>query len=64
MNAEQRRGASLITVTHHIINWKTSNASGWLSGVAASGIVRCPANSTIPSDDVSGIPSGWTRENL
>ncbi len=56
--------SSLTNVTHHITNWNTDYTFNWLYNVAASGIVRCPANSSIPSDDPSGIPSGWTRENL
>ena len=56
--------SSLTSVTHHITNWNTSNTGNWLNGVAATGTVKCPANSTIPSDSTSGIPTGWTRENL
>ena len=56
--------SSLTSVTHHITNWNTSNTGNWLYNVAQSGTVRCPADSTIPSDSASGIPSGWTRENL
>ena len=55
---------SLNNVTHHITSWNTNHAQDWLKGVAASGIVKCPSNSTIPSNSNSGIPSGWTRENL
>lgn len=49
-------------VKHHIGNW--NYASDWLSGVASSGTVECPAASTIPSDTPNGIPSGWTRINF
>lgn len=56
--------SSLTSVTHHITDWNTSNASNWLSGVASSGTVHCPADSTIPSDSASGIPTGWTRIDL
>lgn len=56
--------SSLTSVTHHITNWNASNTNGWLNGVAATGTVKCPANSTIPSNSTDGIPSGWTRENL
>ena len=56
--------SSLTSVTHHITSWNTTNTSNWLENVAASGTVRCPSDSTIPSDNISGIPSGWTRENL
>ena len=56
--------SNLSSVTHHVTSWNTSLANNWLAGVAASGIVKCPSDSTIPSDSNSGIPSGWTRENL
>lgn len=56
--------SSLTSVTHHITNWNTSYAGSWLNNVAASGTVICPSNSTIPADNTSGIPIGWTRINI
>lgn len=56
--------SSLTSVTHHITDWSTSNAQYWLSDVAATGTVYCPADSTIPSDSPSGIPRGWSRVDI
>ena len=37
----------------------------WLEGVSATGDFYCDPNATIfPTNDVSGIPSGWTRHNI
>ena len=37
----------------------------WLSGVSATGDFYCDPSATIfPTNDVSGIPSGWTRHNI
>jgi hypothetical protein len=52
---------SLNYVKHHITEWNIFNTTDWLHNVASSGTVECPANSTIPSNDDDGIPSGWTR---
>lgn len=43
--------------------WDTANANGWVSGVAATGTFVCKSSLTIPVG-TSGIPSGWTREDL
>lgn len=51
-------------VKHNITEWNSSYTTNWLNNVSATGIVECPLNSTIPSDNVSGIPSGWTRVNF
>lgn len=53
--------SSLNYVKIYIVNWSTSDMSGWLSGSAATGTVECPTGSTIPSDSTSGVPSGWTK---
>lgn len=34
------------------------------SCVATEGTVECPTTSTIPSDNVSGIPTGWTHVDI
>jgi hypothetical protein len=52
---------SLNYVKHHITEWNIWNASDWLYNVAPNGTMYCPLNSTIPSNDDDGIPSGWTR---
>ena len=37
----------------------------WLKDVSATGDFYCDPNATIfPTNDVSGIPSGWTRHNI
>ena len=37
----------------------------WLEGVSATGDFYCNPNATIfPTNDVSGIPSGWTRHDI
>jgi len=56
--------SSLNYVKHHIVNWDTTSASDWLYNVAPSGIVKCPANSTMPYDNTSGIPNGWTKVSI
>ena len=55
---------SLTYVKHHIIEWDTNSADNWLYGVASSGTVECPTDSTIPSDSTSGIPEGWTKKTF
>lgn len=55
---------SLKSVKHSIVNWDVENAVGWLAHVAATGVMRCPTNSTIPSNNTAGIPSGWSRINF
>ena len=41
--------------------WSPSSATdNWLSGVAAAGTFRCPADLDTTISDVSHIPSGWT----
>jgi len=54
--AEVRLSATDITATDCLDNW--------LAGVAASGTVYCDANLGIPSNSVSGVPSGWARSTL
>ena len=49
--------------TPNISSWNTTNFDGWLNGVASTGVVSKPAGLTIPTDNVSGIPTGWTTED-
>ena len=43
--------------------WSPSSATdNWLSGVAATGTFKCPADLDTTISDVSHIPSGWTVE--
>ena len=55
---------SLSSVTVHFKTWPTiSNMDGWLSGVAPTGIFRCPAE--LPDERGNGrIPEGWTKVDL
>lgn len=58
---------NLQSVTTYVTNWNTSRASNWLYNAgtnATNPTVYCPADSTIPSDSTSGIPTGWTRADL
>lgn len=59
--------SALQSVTTHVTDWNTSNTTNWLSDAGTSAtnpIVYCPADSTIPSDSNSGIPTSWTRADL
>lgn len=51
-------------IKHNITTWNTTYTYNWLSGVSSSGVVECPANSTIKTDSASGVPKGWTRVNF
>ena len=55
---------SLSSVTVHFKTWPTSTQlNGWLSGVAPTGIFRCPAE--LPDERGNGrIPEGWTKVDL
>lgn len=46
----------------NVSTWDTSKTNDWLNSVASSGTVYKPANLTIPTYDVSGIPDGWTAQ--
>lgn len=59
--------SKLQSVTTNCVNWNTFYASGWLQNAgtnATNPTVYCPADSTIPSDSIDGIPTGWTRADL
>ena len=55
---------SLSSVTVHFKTWpSTSYLNNWLSGVAPTGIFRCPAE--LPDERGNGrIPEGWTKVDL
>ena len=47
--------------TPNISSWNTSYFNNWLSGVAATGTLYKPNTlSDIPTDNASGIPTGWS----
>ena len=50
-------------IAPNISAWNTNNFSNWLYNTAATGVVRKPAGLTIPTNNASGIPSGWTTED-
>lgn len=47
----------------NISTWNTTRMDSWLAGTAATGVVSKPAGLDIPTNNVSGIPSGWTTED-
>ena len=55
---------NLSSVTVHFKTWPTgTQLNGWLSGVAPTGIFRCPAE--LPDQRGNGkIPEGWTKVDL
>lgn len=47
----------------NVSTWDTNKTLYWLYGVASTGVVYKPSTLTIPTDDDSGIPSGWTTQD-
>ena len=47
----------------NVSTWDTNKTAGWLSGVSSTGVVYKPSTLTIPTNDESGIPSGWTTQD-
>ena len=47
----------------NVSTWDTSKTSGWLNGVASTGILYKPSTLTIPTDYNSGVPYGWTTQD-
>lgn len=47
----------------NVSTWNTSNMYNWLANTAATGVVRKPAGLDIPTNNASGVPSGWTTED-
>ena len=50
-------------ISPNISTWQTSYFTNWLSGTASTGTVYKPSNLTIPTNSVSGIPTGWNSGN-
>ena len=40
--------------------WPTDRSQDWLYNVSSTGTFVCPYGLTIPSEDASGVPYGWT----
>lgn len=59
------QGCSSLTLAYapSVSNWVGAGNSGWLQGVAASGVVMKPSTLTIPTDSNSGVPTGWTTQD-
>ena len=58
-------GCSRLTIVYApTITWDTSKTKNWLFNVAASGTVYADSSiiNTIPDNEVSGCPSGWTKQ--
>ena len=47
----------------NVSTWDTNKSQYWLNGVASTGVVYKPSTLTIPTDDDSGIPYGWTTQD-
>ena len=47
----------------NVSTWDTSKTSYWLNGIPSTGVVYKPSTLTIPTDDDSGIPYGWTTQD-
>ena len=47
----------------NVSTWDTNKTSQWLSGVSSTGVVYKPSTLDIPTNDISGIPSGWTTQD-
>ena len=47
----------------NVSTWDTSKTGGWLYSVAPTGVVYKPSTLDIPTNDDSGIPSGWTTQD-
>ena len=47
----------------NVSTWDTSKTSWWLSNVAPTGVIYKPSNLEIPTDNSSGVPSGWTTQD-
>lgn len=50
-------------IAPNVSSWDVNKAYYWLSGTAATGVVRKPAGLTIPTDSPHGVPTGWETEN-
>ena len=58
-------GCSNLTEVYapNVSTWDTSKPTAWLNDVAPTGVVYKPSTLDIPTNDVSGIPSGWTTQD-
>ena len=63
--AEMYSGCNNLTEVYapNVSTWDTNKTYYWLSNVAPTGVVYKPSTLDIPTNDVSGIPSGWTTQD-
>lgn len=47
----------------NVSTWDVSKTPSWLSNVAPTGVVYKPSTLDIPTNNDSGIPSGWTTQD-
>lgn len=47
----------------NVSTWDTNKTSGWLYGVASTGVLYKPSTLTIPTDYDSGLPYNWTTQD-
>lgn len=47
----------------NVSTWDESKTSYWLNGNASTGVVYKPSTLTIPTNNDSGIPYGWTTQD-
>ena len=47
----------------NVSTWDESKTQWWLYNVASTGVLYKPSTLTIPTDDNSGIPYGWTTQD-
>ena len=47
----------------NVSTWDTNKTSSWLNSVASTGVLYKPSTLTIPTNNNSGIPYGWTTQD-
>ena len=47
----------------NVSTWDENKTTQWLDNVASTGVVYKPSTLTIPTDNSSGIPYGWTTQD-
>ena len=47
----------------NVSTWDTNKTSSWLNSVASTGVLYKPSTLTIPINNNSGIPYGWTTQD-
>lgn len=47
----------------NVSTWDTNKTSGWLSSAPSTGVIYKPSTLTIPINNDSGLPSGWTTQD-